>query len=291
MKTLWLFSFCSLITTSILPMGFHVAAQPGREILSQKASEIADSVKNALRAFNIVDPTSIEVKTEIGTTHHDELPEWVCEPSKATITLGMVSHPHLLDFVSYCAAAEIKNNTLIKQVGGCLTNLVLQEIMGCVLLTRFALPYVPIPPEYKLWAEIPAILGGAILGAYTADKTSKGISDYFYKQAFSLACKKLVDQQKTETISAYLAYMSSKDTDHKPLSRDQKFAIIKNALQHAEYSFKIERDEKKNEAIASIFNPYGTKKIVSRINWLRADGNESCELETRIENPKMNTLV
>jgi len=284
MKKLWLLSLTALLHTAVLlPMSFQEWDAFKRK-KAETETIIANSVSNALAAFDLTS-SDIEISTDHITMLFDKWPKWGATSSSAYINARLASNPHLLEFASYCAAAKIKNanytKTICSSIAPFLTLPFASAFLSGHIVRSVAASYTS--AESQMCLEVLAVVGGISAAVYGMAHLNlpDRIGNYFDRQAFALACQKLVTQKKIEAMSAYLAYLSS--NDHQPLSHDEKFNIMHHALENAQCSFKVEKFETDRRTTATILDPPNNKKISSSILWKRTAKEESYELQTKIE--------
>lgn len=286
MKKIWLFSL-TILVHMVVPMSEgQWRAHMQKKITTQ--TRIVDSVTNALKAFDI-NPQSIEIETDHTSRHSDSWSKWAAGSSRIRVNAGMASDPHLLEFVSYCAAAEIKRHTETKRDIAVLATLGGPTVVGNLLIP------LALPQEYQLCSvaaggaactSLAGSLAGIAITYFAGDYIMRFLLNKIEKQAYSLACKKLIDE-KIGAIGAYLAYISSHDRESK---YSHKFEAIKNTLEEAGYAFKTEVDNNqgKKRAQVTILNLSTSQKLISEISWLegdKTDADESFTLQTKIEEP------
>ena len=252
--------------TYMLPMSRH-----------EKEAKIVTAMHEALTAFEINTPRSnFKITADHTTKHRNSWTKWGATSSSAFINAELALNPHLLEFVSYCAAAETKSRNDIKNIGALLTTLFGPTVVGGILVPLM------VPDEYRCWTALAGTITGGAITEFAGGTIVNYFGNHFDKQSFSLACKKLVAEEKIEAVGAYLAYLASKD--HEPLSRDQKNEIIRSTLESTVvYSFKIEQFEQERKTIATILDRVRNRKILSSISWQGAGYDESYLLQTNIE--------
>lgn len=207
MKKIWLISLMPMIITPMYYQEWEWEAHKKKKIETEV--KIVDAVTTALKNFDI-NPNSIDIATELESY---DVPKWSCNSSEVFITEDMAIDPSLLTFVSHCAAADIKNRGYYKSISTPIASIGTPAGIGIL-----AACIVPI--EYGA----PIFLSGlacSLTALFFARPLDKALSAHFTKQAYAMACKKLIkDNKQLKPISVYLAYTHK--WNHEPLTSNQK---------------------------------------------------------------------
>lgn len=214
--------------------------------------KIRAAVVTALKNFDI-NPNSIDIETQSASYNP---PKWECGSSGVLITEDMAIDPSLLTFVSHCAAADIKNRGYYKSISTPIASIGAPAGIGIL-----AACIVPI--EYGA----PIFLSGlacSLTAWFFARPLDKALSAHFTKQAYAMACKKLIKDEQFKPISVYLAYTHIYD-NHKPLTYDQKRESIRKALSDEECfaTLRMDKTKQKNlfKSICSIYDSHSLRPL------------------------------
>lgn len=186
---------------------------------------------------------NIDQKAE---TPEEYVPRWKVISTHIELTKDIQSNPDLAEFAANCCAAYAKCKGPEKLLAAYLTSgaLILGVPSATILLAQNS-------PYYCLLSC--ASLVTALLAVATFDlptKVANLVDNHPTKQAFSMACKKLIEQKRLQPLAMYYAF--AQFIKHAPVEPQSQYAMIIQSLNEKNYS--IQANIRTNSVETYIFD-------------------------------------
>lgn len=196
----------------------------------QSMTGVYEKLESAFHAFGLSSEGYSINTYHPATTPDGNVPRWHVIGSHIEITKDIRSNPDLVEFATYCAAADVHNYGHTKRALAYVGSYA--AAVGAPAITTYLSANNPACCSLILATSLPLLALVTPLGI--DDKLFDAINTRLATAAFKKACQKLVEEKKFKPLATYYAF--AKLIRHTPLSSNDQHWIIERSLNAKNYS-------------------------------------------------------